>query len=133
MQPRGELLLHLCALTERAKDAMAQGSFHSGKELQWDRKLKVRTKLPRGVGELKLHYSRMEDFLRNFTGISWNPELGLKVISHVNPSLEASKANRTVKLNQAKQSFRSSPLPFQFTIKRILHRQEYILLQYSAA
>ena len=78
----------------------------------------MRTKLPRGVGELKFHYSRMEDFLRNFTGISWNPELGLKVISHVNPSLEASKATRTVKLNQAKQSFRSSPLLFRFTSKR---------------
>jgi len=28
---KGELLLHLCALTERAKDATAQGSSHSGK------------------------------------------------------------------------------------------------------
>ena len=63
----------------------------------------------------------MEDFFKAFHRNQLevlNHELGLKVISHVNPSLEASKATRTVKLNQAKQSFRSSPLLFRFTSKR---------------
>ena len=73
----------------------------------------------------------MEDFLRNFTGISWNPELGLKVISHVNPSLEASLLHCEIKSGQAKLQKQSASLSVY--IKKILHRQEYILLQYPAA
>lgn len=53
----------------------------------------------------------MQEFLRNFTGVSLNTELGLKVISHVTPS-EGSQANHTVKLGQGNKSLEAVHFPF---------------------